>query len=94
MPGFVSLIGAGPGDEGLITLRGAQRLAEADVIVYDALANPRLLVCTLMGPLVFAGSRLMSDLRYSAGETRPMKTVRHARSNLASRRTSRLGSVP
>ena len=41
--GVVYLIGAGPGDEGLITVRGAQLLADADVIVYDALANVRLL---------------------------------------------------
>jgi len=39
----VYLIGAGPGDPGLITVAGRQRLAEADVVVYDALANPALL---------------------------------------------------
>jgi uroporphyrinogen III methyltransferase/synthase len=37
------LVGAGPGDPRLITLRGAECLAEADVVLYDALANPRLL---------------------------------------------------
>ncbi len=41
--GRVCLVGAGPGDTGLITVRGLQRLAEADVIVFDALANRRLL---------------------------------------------------
>jgi uroporphyrinogen III methyltransferase/synthase len=41
--GFVSLVGAGPGDPGLITVAGAARIAEADVIVYDRLANPTLL---------------------------------------------------
>lgn len=41
--GRVTLVGAGPGDAGLITVRGRQRLREADVIVYDALANPELL---------------------------------------------------
>jgi len=37
------LIGAGPGDPELITVKGARRLAEADVVVYDRLASPELL---------------------------------------------------
>ena len=41
--GCVYLVGAGPGDPGLITVRGKQLLSEADVIVYDYLASPRLL---------------------------------------------------
>src|SRR5258706_16421014 len=40
----VYLIGAGPGDPGLITLRGVRALEVADVILYDALAHPALLV--------------------------------------------------
>src|SRR3954470_3737811 len=39
----VYLIGAGPGDPGLITVRGMQCLASADVVLYDHLVNPRLL---------------------------------------------------
>lgn len=41
--GRVYLVGAGPGDPGLITLRGAQCLARADVVLYDYLANQQLL---------------------------------------------------
>ena len=41
--GRVVLVGAGPGDPGLLTLRGREVLAEAEVVVYDALLGPRLL---------------------------------------------------
>ena len=43
-PGIAYLVGAGPGDPGLLTVRGRQLLDECDAIVHDALANPALLV--------------------------------------------------
>ncbi|MCA9133769.1 MAG: uroporphyrinogen-III C-methyltransferase [Planctomycetales bacterium] len=42
-PGKVYLVGAGPGDPGLITVRGAECLRRADVVLYDGLANAELL---------------------------------------------------
>ncbi len=41
--GIVYLVGAGPGDPGLLTRRGGEVLSRADVVIYDHLASPRLL---------------------------------------------------
>jgi len=43
MSGKVFLVGAGPGDPGLITVKGLEAIQKADVIIYDRLVNPRLL---------------------------------------------------
>ena len=40
---YVYLIGAGPGDPGLLTCKGRKVLSEADVVVYDYLASDELL---------------------------------------------------
>src|SRR3984957_1733422 len=42
-PGTVWLVGAGPGDPGLLTLHAAHALAEADVVLHDALVSPDIL---------------------------------------------------
>lgn len=42
-PGMVWLVGAGPGDAGLLTVRGRDVLAAADLVLYDGLVNPELL---------------------------------------------------
>ncbi len=56
--GVVYLVGAGPGDAGLLTLRGAELLGRADVVVYDALVNPELLRRAPSGAeILYAGKR-------------------------------------
>lgn len=44
MAGFVSIVGAGPWDPGLVTVRALDRLRRADVVIVDYLANPALLL--------------------------------------------------
>jgi uroporphyrin-III C-methyltransferase len=56
--GWVWLAGAGPGDPGLLTVLGAHAIAEADVILYDALVNEALLKFARPGTeLIYAGKR-------------------------------------
>lgn len=54
---LLTLIGAGPGDPELITLKGYRRLQQADVILYDALVNEELLVYAPQALKVFVGKR-------------------------------------
>ena len=57
-PGWVWLVGAGPGDPGLLTLHAANALAQADVVIYDALVDRRVLDRARHGAVVeYAGKR-------------------------------------
>lgn len=54
--GKVYLIGAGPGDPGLLTIKGKEYLGQADVIVYDRLADPQILSYAKPGTeMIYAG---------------------------------------
>jgi uroporphyrin-III C-methyltransferase len=55
--GKVYLIGAGPGADDLITVRGARLLAQADVVLYDALVTPEMLALCAQATMISVGKR-------------------------------------
>jgi uroporphyrin-III C-methyltransferase/precorrin-2 dehydrogenase/sirohydrochlorin ferrochelatase len=55
--GLVSLVGAGPGDPDLLTRRAADRLAEADLVLYDALVSPETLALATRAQRFYVGKR-------------------------------------
>lgn len=66
--GIVYLVGAGPGDAGLLTLRGAELLRQADVVVYDALVNTELLRHAPPGAEIIFGGRRARRQRIPQGD--------------------------
>jgi uroporphyrin-III C-methyltransferase/precorrin-2 dehydrogenase/sirohydrochlorin ferrochelatase len=57
MTGFVSLVGAGPGDAELLTVRAADRLRRADLVLYDALTPEELLSLAPQAKRFYVGKR-------------------------------------
>lgn len=55
--GLLTVVGAGPGDKDLITLKGVKALQSADVVLYDALVNKELLDFAEDVELIFVGKR-------------------------------------
>jgi hypothetical protein len=77
----VVFIGAGPGSADLITLRGAQRLARADVVLHDALTDPALRAFAPQARWIDVGKRGFCD---ATGQARiNALLVRHAREGSA-----------
>ncbi len=77
-PGLVHLVGAGPGDPGLLTRRGHDALARAEVVVYDHLASPRLLDLAPEGALRIAAGKTIGHCTLSQDEINAT-LVEHAR---------------
>src|ERR1700693_2848842 len=77
--GRVFLVGAGPGAPDLSTIRGADVLSRADVVVYDNLVSPEMLRLTPpKAELIYAGKRGGSEKSIEQGELNAM-LIEHAR---------------
>lgn len=79
--GHVTIAGAGPGDPGLITVAAAKALAEAEVVIFDALANPILLRTTRPGAILIDAGKRSGDHTLSQREIEAL-IVSHARAGL------------
>jgi len=81
--GKVYLVGAGPGAVDLITMRGAEILGRAQVVIYDSLVNPGLLrLAPASANLIHAGKRGGSQKDREQAEINAM-LIEHARSGMA-----------
>ncbi len=63
--GSVCLVGAGPGDPGLLTLRGAEAIASADVLIYDLLVNEVLLELNERAEKIYVGKNVKEKIKSS-----------------------------
>lgn len=70
--GKVYLVGAGPGDAGLLTLRGAELLGRAEVVVYDGLVNPELLRLAPSSAEIIYGGKRAKEPAISQGQLNAM----------------------
>lgn len=77
MTGLVSLVGAGPGDPELLTLKAARRLAEADLVLYDALVETATLEVATKARRFFVGKRAGREVIHQDAINRLM--IREAR---------------
>ena len=79
----MSLVGAGPGSKDLITLRGVQRLQEADIIFYDRLVDPGILeLARRDAERVFVGKEPGAMRGLRTGSIR-FSSLRHGRANVS-----------
>lgn len=74
-PAKVWLVGAGPGDPGLLTLRGLEVLQSAEVVLTDALAHPALLEMCPQAEVRYVGKRYGEDSAVQEAITREMIAI-------------------
>lgn len=74
-PAKVWLVGAGPGDPGLLTLRGLEVLQGAEVVLTDALAHPALLEMCPQAEVRYVGKRYGEDSAVQEAITREMIAI-------------------
>jgi uroporphyrin-III C-methyltransferase len=79
VPGKVYLVGAGPGAADLITVRGARLLAQADVVLHDALVEPEMLALCPQAKRIAVGKRC--GKQSSAQHFINKQLIDHARTN-------------
>lgn len=86
MKGKVILVGAGPGDPGLLTVKGQEELAKADLVVYDRLVSPEIMA------LIPAGVDTINVGKASSNHLVPQDEINQIllREGLAGRRVVRL----
>ena len=92
MSGFVSLVGAGPGDPDLLTVRAARALAEADIVFYDALVARETLDLAPRAQRFCVGKRGGPALDAAGDDpppARPLRAPRQARRAAEGRRPVR-----
>ncbi|OFV96519.1 MAG: uroporphyrinogen-III C-methyltransferase [Acidobacteria bacterium RIFCSPLOWO2_02_FULL_61_28] len=78
--GKVYLVGAGPGDPGLLTLKGLRILRDADVVVYDYLANPELLLEAKPGAeIIYVGRHANERLSQDTINQMLVERARHGK---------------
>ena len=70
----VYLVGAGPGDPDLITVKGLKILQQADVVIYDYLVDRNILECTKPGAELICGDELVKE-KYSNGFTKRQNLI-------------------
>ena len=80
MSGLVSLVGAGPGDPDLLTRKAVRRLAEADLVLYDALISPEALELAPRARRFYVGKR--AGRPHVSQETIHRMMIRSARRGL------------